>query len=168
MVPWQRKSHLRSALICCGYIKSRIWLVVPTFVLSFPYQPVSSPGRVFASSFHSFLLFILAFFVFTVLVTLTVPTMQFSQTISMLLASVLLVLSFADATPLFYRRSPKIFTVPVKRLPHEAKDLHPRIVSFVLQCITHLFTHKFHRYLNRSQTVVFDAKPECPVDQNLL
>jgi len=49
----------------------------------------------------------------------------------MLLASVLLVLSFVDATPLLHRRSPykKFITLPLKRSQYERKDLHPRIVS---------------------------------------
>jgi hypothetical protein len=50
-----------------------------------------------------------------------------SQTFFVLLA---FVLSFANATPLFHRRSPnKFVTLPVKRFEYEPKDLHPLIVS---------------------------------------
>jgi len=56
--------------------------------------------------------------------------MPLSQTISVLLASILFVLSFADATPLLHRRSPnKFITFPVKRFEYNPRDLHPLIVS---------------------------------------
>jgi len=62
--------------------------------------------------------------------------MQLSQLVSMLIASFLLVLSFADATPVFHRRSPNNFiTLPVKRFPYEPKNLHPLIAS--AQIINH-------------------------------
>jgi hypothetical protein len=56
--------------------------------------------------------------------------MQLSQTVSMLLASILLVLSVADATPILNRSTPsKFITLPIKRYQYERKDLHPLIVS---------------------------------------
>jgi hypothetical protein len=56
--------------------------------------------------------------------------MQLSQSVSLLLASIIFVLSFADASPLFHRRSPSSFvSVPVKRYQHEARGLHPLIVA---------------------------------------
>jgi hypothetical protein len=56
--------------------------------------------------------------------------MQLSQTVPMLLAGILLVLSFANASPLVHRRSPnKFITLPLKRYVYEPKDLHPLIVS---------------------------------------
>jgi len=56
--------------------------------------------------------------------------MQLSQSVSMLLASILFVLSFADATPLAHRRGLSNFvTIPVERYQHEARDLHPLIVA---------------------------------------
>lgn len=63
-----------------------------------------------------------------VFITLTVLfTMQLSQSVSVLLASILLVLSFADATPVPNRR--RFVTVPVKRYQHEATGLHQLIVA---------------------------------------
>jgi len=56
--------------------------------------------------------------------------MQLSHSVSMLLASILFVLSFSDATPLVHRRNPSNFvTIPVKRYQHEARELHPLIVA---------------------------------------
>jgi len=56
--------------------------------------------------------------------------MQLSQSVSMLFASIVFVLSFADASPLFHRRSPnKFVTIPVRRYQHEARNLHPLIVA---------------------------------------
>jgi len=52
------------------------------------------------------------------------------QLVSMLFASALFFfLSFASATPLVHRRSPKLFTLPIKRCQHEPpKDLDSLIV----------------------------------------
>jgi hypothetical protein len=72
--------------------------------------------------------------------------MQFSQTVSVLLASILLVLSFTDASPLVYRRSPnKFITVPVKRYQYEPNtDLHPLIIT------TQLVNRGIHRLARMS------------------
>lgn len=48
----------------------------------------------------------------------------------MVLAGILVVLSFANASPLFHRRGlGKFVSLPVKRYQYEPADLHPRILS---------------------------------------
>jgi hypothetical protein len=78
---------------------------------------------------------------------MVLSTMQLSQTVSMLLASILLVLSVADATPILNRSTPsKFITLPIKRYQYERKDLHPLIVSSILDCSVQILIYSLFKY----------------------